>query len=433
METKREAGNTMAAAGGGGAIGLLRSPGLQRAADFLRRGCVLYLASALCMLAGCYVLASSLSGAGREARLARVLALLGALNVYEFLLIGLACYLIRARGLLREGRRLLLLEVLFLVDGTNLLAEAFALKFSAGLWINLAALALAGAKAAVVVRVLRLRVPAREAAAAALALAGMLALPGALAAWNRTGASMPLPIHAGWWLAVALVVAVATLLPRHSGRGGALEETLPRALPLAACGSLAVHLVSSYWVHASAPRLSDLSPALLAGTGALVLQGWGRIRAGQLRAAAAGAATLALVFAAAFPPELTGDLFGIPGLVFSPLRAALVAAAALALVGFALGRRLSLVALAAAALLAACGGHSVPAIAATYAALALALLPRTAAQWGLAALGAAFAFLGAGAALSLLCGREPRAEAGGGPQPGTTAPGSQAPAAWRRA
>src|SRR3989442_15881154 len=77
-----------------------------------------YLLSAACMLAGCLALTNSLSWNPIATR--RLLTLIVTLNVYEGALIGLALFLITRRGLVRDGKILLILEAFFLVDTTFL-------------------------------------------------------------------------------------------------------------------------------------------------------------------------------------------------------------------------------------------------------------------------------------------------------------------------
>src|SRR5690348_12261067 len=83
-----------------------------------------YLLSALCMIAGCYALNSALQT--RSGELPKLLLLMGTLQLYEFLLVGLGVYLIVKHRLDRDGRTLLLLDAVFLVDLTFLNAETAA-------------------------------------------------------------------------------------------------------------------------------------------------------------------------------------------------------------------------------------------------------------------------------------------------------------------
>ena len=93
-----------------------------------------YLLSAVSMLLGCYALNAGL--ATRTGEIGKLLALIGMLNFYELILIALGLYLIRRRGLIRDGRTLLLLEIPFLIDLAFLNAEASSVSLSRGLLLN---------------------------------------------------------------------------------------------------------------------------------------------------------------------------------------------------------------------------------------------------------------------------------------------------------
>jgi hypothetical protein len=80
-----------------------------------------YLLSALFMLGGCYTLSRSLAlGPGRTGSL---LVLIGTLNVYEVLVIGLAI-LLMPRGGRRDARILLFVEAVILLRSTAILPSA---------------------------------------------------------------------------------------------------------------------------------------------------------------------------------------------------------------------------------------------------------------------------------------------------------------------
>ena len=70
-----------------------------------------YLLSALCMLLGCFGLVHSLGMA--SGHIETLLVLMGVVQAYEFLLTGLAWHLITTRRAERDGRMLLLLELVF--------------------------------------------------------------------------------------------------------------------------------------------------------------------------------------------------------------------------------------------------------------------------------------------------------------------------------
>ncbi|HOX05819.1 MAG TPA: hypothetical protein PK280_05415 [Planctomycetota bacterium] len=370
-----------------------------------------YLLSALCMLAGCWLLAGSVTGAEHGARLARAWTLFGLLNIYEFMLVGLAVYLGRRRGLERDAKTLLVLEMLFLADATNLCAESWSLGQQAGLAMTAAALVLGAAKAAIVIRGLGLRPTQR--ALAGLVAAGVLLLwvPALLATLNRSGADMDLAIHGGWWLVSAAALATFFLMRGQGAGRTALEVSLGRAAGGILLGSLAVHALAASWVYAADFTLSHLAPLCVA----LTVISW-RASPGSflgpkgLAWLRAGLPVAAVVLGAASPEHLIVHFTGAAGLSFSPLRAVLLALSAACLWDFLTRRRWFRAAAALVLFLLACGGESLPAIVRTGLWLAGKVIPRTAGQWGAAALVAAFLLLAAGAGLSLRRKRPPEAE-----------------------
>src|SRR5436190_21775518 len=92
-----------------------------------------YLLSALCMIAGCFALNSALQT--RSGELPKLLLLMGTLQLYELLLVGLGLYLIVKHRLDRDGRTLLLLDAVFLVDLTFLNNETAATNLWAGILV----------------------------------------------------------------------------------------------------------------------------------------------------------------------------------------------------------------------------------------------------------------------------------------------------------
>lgn len=161
---------------------LLPSPGIMR--NVARRLAnhnhnPFYLASALAMFVGCYLLSRALALAPGET--GKLVALMGVLNVYEGLLIGLALFLIVRRGLERDGQMLLVLESAFLVDITLLASEVHAASRTGGALVAVSLLALAVPKIGAVAR--GLGVPGGPLLRLALPpLALLLAAPGIFAA-----------------------------------------------------------------------------------------------------------------------------------------------------------------------------------------------------------------------------------------------------------
>src|SRR5258705_734000 len=130
------------------------SPARPAVVRFLFRTNPFYLLSAVCMLGGCLALTNSLSWT--SIGLGRLLALIATLNLYEVLLLVLGLYLLRRRGVVRDGLMLLFLEALFLVDAAFLNVEVFAIDLHVGLIVNAIIFVLAVVKLLAVFRVMRL-------------------------------------------------------------------------------------------------------------------------------------------------------------------------------------------------------------------------------------------------------------------------------------
>src|SRR3954467_1584939 len=167
-----------------------------------------YLLSALCMIAGCFALNSALQT--RSGELSKLLLLMGTLQLYELLLVGLGLYLIVKHRLDRDGRTLLLLDAVFLVDLTFLNNETAATNLWAGILVNGITLLLAVGKVALVMAALSVRFPRRTFCFVVLQLAVLLGMPCVLKFVERPGAVhagiTPLQLYAAWWAAGLVLV-----------------------------------------------------------------------------------------------------------------------------------------------------------------------------------------------------------------------------------
>src|ERR1700722_4036706 len=134
-----------------------------------------YLISACCMLAGCLALTNSLSWVSIPT--SKLLILIWTLNLYEAALIGLAAYLVLARGLRRDGMILIILEVFFLIDITFLVSEIATRKSWLGPAIAGVVFIAAIIKLAAVMRILNIRRAPAEFLFILIQLAAILAIP----------------------------------------------------------------------------------------------------------------------------------------------------------------------------------------------------------------------------------------------------------------
>ena len=173
-----------------------------------------YLLSAFSMLLGCWILSRAL--ALEPGHAGKLVLLIGVLNLYEALLIGLALFLIVRRGLVRDGRTLLWVESVFLVDATFLGSELYASDLGLGGLLALGLFLLTGLKLAAIVRGLGVRFdPVLWIGIVPVGV--LLAVPGVLAGLAQAHLlSLPV-VYLLWWLVALLVVAQAIVERRAAG------------------------------------------------------------------------------------------------------------------------------------------------------------------------------------------------------------------------
>jgi hypothetical protein len=384
-----------------------------------------YLLSAFSMLLGCWILSRAL--ALEPGHAGKLVLLMGVLNLYEALLIGLALLLIVRRGLVRDGRTLLWVESVILVDATFLGSELYASDLGLGGLLALGLFLLTGLKLGAITRGLGVRFdPALWIGIVPIGV--LLAVPGGLAALAQAHLlSLPV-VYLLWWLVALLVVAQA-IVEREWPAGAATsppEEgaaALRRAIGVLPCASLVVHLIGAGWVQGVPFDTSLLGPVFLAlGLRSLLRDVASAPRKGSLWWPAA-----AILMSLGAPQGLV--VTGVGGLLLSPLRVAVVAAGLTYLLAFRIHRSPVFAWCAGLCLLGAGAGHTVAAMASTFVSLARTVLswsgrlvPRTASQWGVVTVGLSFVLLALGARKSLL---RPSAPAPNGRKsPGLDQPGN---------
>src|SRR5262249_31063255 len=114
------------------------------------------------------------------------------------------------RGLLRDGRMLLVLQLVFLIDASFLNTEIATLKVGLGAIINAVLFVLALVKLRVVLKVLRPQVTRGEVASMIVQLAVLFALPCVLRRIDH-GSLSPVDFYAVWWVLGLLPVVHALL------------------------------------------------------------------------------------------------------------------------------------------------------------------------------------------------------------------------------
>lgn len=379
-----------------------------------------YLLSALCMIAGCYVLNAGLEL--RTGEVHRILILIGTLSLYELLLVALGLFLIRGRGIQRDGRTLLLLQIVFLVDLTFLNAETVTIDLATGLVVNATLLLLALVKVAAVMKWLSPRFPWRSYLMSGLMLTALFALPCVLKVIEQDGRIAGGHFHALWWCVGLLPVLCEVI--RHARRGSGDAPVMKPALSglYIAIGYLSViaHLGMMHWVYRGQFHAADLTPVLLGLAAAAAYASPTRIiPTGDLRFARFWLPLAAILCAIAGPRPLELAV-GLGGR-FDLTSFHLAAMGAVAVYVYAyFWRWIRTIAVATAGVAALfLFGPTVRQIqdAGTVAAndsmnFIWQIMPKTMLQWGMTAIGAAFVFLGIGALLSLTRPPNPDADAG---------------------
>jgi len=348
-----------------------------------------YALSASAMLLGCWLLGEALEL--QAGQLASLLLLMSVLQLYEGLLVGLGAFLVRSGRARSDGRGVLVLESVFLMDATLLAAECVTADAGVGTAVAVATMALAAAKLAWVRRVAAGLLSRRSAVLLGVQAALILSVPVAAAHLARARLFDPIVLYGFWWATLALPVAQRAL-GEETGeeaaaapRAHAVWTWVPSAMAL-------LHLWAVGYIHTIDFRMAFIAPflfglAVTAGKDALVRQ-----------VALPGVAVLCSLGQGG---SLGFRLSGADGLFVSPLR--------LALVGVALSwtylawrdreRWLAILAVGcgAASLL----GSWVARLSDALGRLLDAIVPRDAFGWGVLTVIAAFVLLGAGARRSL--------------------------------
>jgi hypothetical protein len=363
-----------------------------------------YLLSALCMVAACLALNQGLSPHAGE--MTKLLMLLGTLNVYEAILIALGLYLIRRRGILRDGRTLLLIEAPFLFDLMFLNAEAGSANLLKGAIVAAIALTIALVKSGIVLRLLYGRLPWRAFGFIAACMAALFLLPTGFKWIEHSGPIRGIHFYLAWCIVGLLLAAwemagrIGHASPIANDQG--VARTIRRLYTVVPLASLAAHLGMLHWVYLVEFNSINLAPVLL---GAAVAAG------GLFPIPLAQTVRVVLPAFAVLLSLGQPALFHWPVAGRVQLTPALVAGASAYLVyvySFFLSRAAYLIGGAMAAAVTFAVG---PTVEQMREGLQFAWqwiseliedhMPRTALGWGLAALAGAFGFLGLGAAVSL--------------------------------
>lgn len=382
--------------------------------QFLVENNPFYLLSAACMLLGLMTLTNSLSFS--PIANTRLIVLIGTLNLYEAVLIGLATWLIAKRKLIRDAEILLAIEALFIADGAFLSAEMFTADLAIGVMVNFALLAMAAGKIIAILVALKLPV-ARMLPALMLQLSLVLILPGFLKfSADDFGNLRPLRLYFGWWALAIFPLATYVVWRIASSREAArvpwehIATIAPRrriavTFAVMATLSMLVHLAMSSWVYKVHWYPAHLSPfALGVAFAAGIAARPGAKNPNYIRMQL-WLPAVAIVLSIACPRALTVNPHGFE---FTTLRLTLIGAAVVYAQAFLMQRSIRFAVMSLACLLFSMLGATVPAITDTLLTpLRVArdsggkLMPTTSAGWGALSVISAFLLLAAGAVVSM--------------------------------
>jgi hypothetical protein len=313
------------------------------------------------------------------------------LQLYEGMLVGLGAFLVRTGRAPRDGRIVLALESLFLMDATLLVAESVTADARVGTAVAAASLGLAASKLAWVRRTAPGLLSKRAAVLLGLQAAGILAVPVAAAHLARARLLDSIVLYGLSWAALALPAAQRAL--RHETRAEA--DAAPRAHEAWAWVPSALvflHLWAVGYIHTIGFRPAFVAPFLL---GLAVTAGRGQL----LRQLVPP--VLAVLCSLGQGATLGFHVLGADGLFLSPLR--LAAAGALASWTYLAWRDrerwLAILALGCAA--GASVGSRAHDLTGALGRLLDAVVPRSAFGWGVLTVIAAYVLLAAGARRSL--------------------------------
>ncbi|HWB55291.1 MAG TPA: hypothetical protein VG722_13900 [Tepidisphaeraceae bacterium] len=399
---------------------ILQKPAVSRfsAVRFLARNNPFYVLSAMCMLAGLFILNDSLHYSPIPP--VKLLTLIATLNVYEWFIIGLSVLLLR-RGILRDGALILLIEVFFLADVAFLNSELFTASPSLAWPISLVLLGLDCVKLLVILGALdsHRKEPLTHGTVqlvlfCSLSLLVLLfAIPGFLFKYaDLHGGQVPASIlYRIWWI-VGMLPALAVFLPgsQRLFAAGSRLGTM-RFYIFIPFFSLIAHVAVSHWVYKTPFYSEDLAPLLL-GMAVFVARCDRHEFTARLRI------RLHVIFpAVAILLSISHDpffSFHLAGGLWTPMRLACVAAALVYIDGIIVFRRMSIAIPAVVCAILAWLGSSPETIAnnASHSAnhaggLLSKILPSTATQWGILALTTSFFLLAIGAAISFAMGNPP--------------------------
>ncbi len=360
-----------------------------------------YLLSAVCMLTGCYALSRAIGL--QPGHWEPLVTLIGVLQFYEFVLLGLAVFLLRRGMMPRDSRMAFLIGLLFVVDATYLNTELATASPWVAPWVALAHLAFLVPKLVILRDGLGLT-SLRTLALTVAQIGFLVYIPGTFSAVHFMDSKvhalglgrqmLPLVVYGLWWL-VGLLPVLYLWADRDSEHGDdPFAHPISRASLLLPFASILLHLFTLHWLYNLPVHGSYLTPLYL-GIATNIAYTFAKDSDRWRTLLQWGAPLVAVLFSRVYPETLVftlGDAF-----VVSPVRLALIGVAATFAVHRSLASQPSFAWASVVALSLTVSGHSFAAMRLRW----INVIPENSAELGVAALVAAFALLALALAVRL--------------------------------
>lgn len=239
-------------------------PTAQRWVDFIYDHNPCFLLSALLMFVGVFLL-NAARGA-YEADMGSLLAVLTAVNAYEFAILGLALVLLRRMGIdksYRDPFLLMLIQLLFLIDSGFLLSEAVQTSPTWGWVVNVVLFGLAGLKVWMVMVGAKLPVRWRTMGFLLVQLGIMYGLPILLSRVAVGGEVSERAMYGVWWVVGLLPLAYDLIAGKEVLALSGRQQFLRRSYVIAPWLMLIAHLGYYHYVYEAPFTAACLSPVML--------------------------------------------------------------------------------------------------------------------------------------------------------------------------
>lgn len=363
-----------------------------------------FLLSAVCMLLGCRLLNDAVNSRAGDTH--GSLWLILTINVYEFCLLGAAMLIHRWQGMRRDVSIVLIVAALFMGDLAFVIGDLSTAHPGVGLAIALVLTPLAAIKAWLAMRLIGAEQRQRIVAIVTTQVAIVLLLPVLLKAISihHNGSLSPAVVYAGWWIAALFPIAWQLIVQSRTNQPlSKIAWTYVAISWLAMLG----HLWACAWVFKLDTPVACLAPPLL---GLATAISFARRFRGDPAAVLMQAVfvSLAVLCAGGAPNYLIGGTGGAWHAV-TPYRLTLLAAFGVVIHAAVVHRSILLLMMAMAGGCLVVAGPILRLLGKLWdwayqlvSELIDACIPRTQVGWGIWTIGAAFALLAIGTAVSFL-------------------------------